>query len=232
MIGATKSSARVLTLACLVGWTASAGQPLTGHEPIVGKPCEGCEAVFQGMPKELSTVGRIAPRGEPGETMRIEGKVVYPDGTSAPGTIVYAYHTNAEGVYPRDERFRGQAAYRHGMLRGWAKADEHGRYRFDTVRPAGYPNSDVPQHVHMHVIEPGCCTYYIDDIVFKDDPRLTRDKLDQYSHGRGGSGIVMPRHDQHEIWLVERDIVLGEGVPDYSLGARQGDAADDATRRR
>ena len=229
---ATNSSTLALTLACLVGCTASEGRQVTGHEPIVGGPCERCEAVFQGLPADLSVVARIAPRGEPGEPMRIVGKVMHPDGTAASGTIVYAYHRNAEGIYPENERFRGRAAYRHGMLRGWVKADEDGRYRLDTVRPAGYPDSDLPQHIHMHVIEPGRCTYYIDDIVFKDDPRLTPDKLDQYTHGRGGTGVVTPRRDQGGIWLVERDIILGEGIPDYPTRAQQGDAADDATRRR
>ena len=144
----------MLTFACLVGCTASEGGQVTRREPIVGGPCEGCDAVFQGRPADLSFVARIAPTEEPGEPMRIEGKVMHHNGTAAAGTIVYAYHTNSEGIYPRDERFRGRAAYRHGTLRGWVKADEHGRYRFDTVRPSGYPNSDTPQHVHMHVIEP------------------------------------------------------------------------------
>ncbi len=88
------------------------------------------------------------------------------------GRIVYAYQTDRGGIYPRDESLRGLAAYRHGALRAWVTAGEGGRYRFDTVRPGGYPNSDMAQHIHMHVIEPGCCTYYIDDIVFEDDPRL------------------------------------------------------------
>ena len=228
MVRATNSSLLMLTLACLVGCTASEGTQVTGREPIVGGPCEGCDAVFQGLPADLSFVARIAPPGEPGEPMRIEGKVMHHDGTAAAGTIVYAYHTNAEGIYPRDERFRGQAAYRHGTLRGWVKADEHGRYRFDTVRPGGYPNSDMPQHVPMHVIEPGRCTYYIDSIVFEDDPRQTPDKLDQYAHGRGGTGVTTPRRDHGSIWLVERDIILGEGIPDYPTRAQQGDAVDDA----
>ncbi len=215
MIRATNSRIFVLMLACLFGCTASEGGQVTGREPIVGGPCEGCEAVFLGLPADLSSVARIGPRGEPGEPMQIEGKVMHHDGTAAAGTIVYAYHTNAEGIYPRDEKFRGQSAYKHGMLRGWVKTDENGRYRFDTVRPASYPNSDLPQHIHMHVIEPGRSTYYIDDIVFKDDPRLTPDRLDQYIHGRGGTGVVTPRRDQGGIWLVERDIILGKGIPNY-----------------
>jgi len=207
---------------------AHAAGGVAGHEPIVGGPCERCEAVFQGLPAEISSTSRIAPEGEPGEPMRIVGTVTLADGTPAAGTIVYAYHTDIRGIYPADEEFRGQAAARHGRLRGWAVADENGRYRFDTIRPAGYPNSTIPQHVHMHVIEPGRCTYYIDDIVFKDDPRLTPERLKSYKHGRGGAGAVEPGKDADGAWVVERDIVLGEEIPDYVRCAE----AENASRSR
>lgn len=183
--------------------------------PIIGGPCEGCEAVFEGLPHALSAVARIAPPEESGDPMRIEGTVRHNDATPAPGIIVYAYHTNKKGIYPKDEKLHGKAAYRHGKLRGWVQTDEKGRYRFDTIRPAGYPDSDMPQHVHMHVIEPGHCTYFIDSIVFDDDPRLTDDWRKQYSDGRGGKGVVNPRRGEKGLWHVRRDIVLGRGVPDY-----------------
>lgn len=182
--------------------------------PVVGLPCEGCEAVFQGMPEEPTSVARIAPEDEPGEPMRILGTVYGPDGDPAPGIIVYAYHTNARGVYPRDERFEGWAA-RHGELRGWAITDEQGGYRFDTIRPASYPNRDTPAHVHMHVIEPGCCTYYIASIHFEDDPVLDPGARKQSADGRGGSGLVDPERNADGVWIVRRDIVLGKGVPGY-----------------
>ncbi len=41
-------------------------------------------------------------------------------------------------------------------------------YRFETIRPASYPNTKFAQHVHMHVVEPGRCTYFIDGTVFTD----------------------------------------------------------------
>lgn len=94
------------------------------------------------------------------------------------------------------------------------KTDEQGRYHFDTIRPAGYPDTNIPQHVHMHVIEVGRCTYYIDDIHFEDDPRLTPAQKRQLNAGRGGSGLAMPRREDGG-WVVTRDIVLGAGIPGY-----------------
>jgi len=222
----------VLAICLAVGCAEPSKAQTAQPEPIVGLPCEGCEGVFEGLPAELSFASRIAPLGEPGEAMRIQGTVRDRQGSPASGVIVYAYHTNARGIYPTDDRAPSGAAARHGRLRGWARTDENGRFRFDTIRPGGYPNSDLPQHVHMHVIEIGRCTYYIDDVMFDDDPRLTASALHRLSSGRGGNGIVNPERDETDRWLVTRDIVLGQGVPGYPADAQQPVAADGAARRR
>ncbi|HEM45811.1 MAG TPA: intradiol ring-cleavage dioxygenase, partial [Alphaproteobacteria bacterium] len=159
--------------------------------PVVGGPCEGCEAVFEGLPAKLSSTARIAPVSEPGEPLRITGTVYGPEGEPAPGVVVYAYHTNVEGVYPPGTGLGGSAE-RHGRLRAWVITDAGGRYRFDTIRPAGYPGRDTPQHVHMHVIEPGCCTYWLTSVHFADDPRLDPGAQPE-GRPRGGDGIVEPR---------------------------------------
>lgn len=217
MTTAVRATRTVLLLLPLV-FALPAGVQVSGEEPIVGGPCEGCEAVFVGIPDDIATHARIAPADGPGEPMRIVGRVLRQDGIPVPGTVVYAYQTDAEGIYPRDPEMRGTPAYRHGRLRGWARADEDGRYRFDTIRPGGYPGSATPQHVHMHVIEPGRCTYWIESIHFTDDPRFNNEAADE--GGRGGRGVVTPERDESGIWIVERDIVLGEEVPGYSACGR------------
>ena len=178
------------------------------REPVIGGPCEGCELIFSGMPDELESQAQIASPAAPGESLIIKGTVSTPDGEPAEGIIIYAYHTNAEGVYPR-------SATRHGGLRGWVRTDENGSYRFDTIRPGAYPGRKEPQHVHMHVIEPGKCTYYIDSIVFADDPLLTAEKLEQRGPHRGGDGLCDPVKDEDGVWHVRRDIVLGSNIPGY-----------------
>ena len=177
-------------------------------EPIIGGPCEGCELVFVGLPENPSSIARIGPPDEPGEPMVIEGTVRTLDGNLAEGIIVYAYQTDQEGIYP-------VAATRHGRLRGWAKTDENGYYGFNTVRPGTYPSRDLPQHVHMHVIEPGVGTYYIDDILFSDDSLLTPERLNQLQEGRGGDGLANPKKDSGVGWKVRRDITLGLNIPGY-----------------
>lgn len=177
------------------------------REPVVGGACEGCEAVFEGMPPKLEWFSRIAPEGQPGKRMRILGVVRDQKNWPIPGIIVYAYQTDASGIYPK-------STTPHGGLRGWAKTDEQGQYGFDTIRPGGYPNSAIPQHIHMHVIEPGRVTYLIDDIVFSDDGRLTPENRKRYVTGRGGDGLVTPSLESGMLTVI-RDIYLGRNVPGY-----------------
>lgn len=194
-------------------------QPVTGDEPIVGGPCEGCELVFEGIPDTLYSQARIAPANEPGEPLRIEGRVLGPDGAPAPGTVIYAYHTDDDGIYPERGVWSERAERRHGSLRAWVRADEEGRYRFLTVRPASYPNSSNPQHVHLHVIETDRCTYWIDSIVFDDDPLLAPQSQQQRESGRGGNGVVSPERDGKGTWVVERNVILGQEIPNYPARA-------------
>jgi protocatechuate 3,4-dioxygenase beta subunit len=72
----------------------------------------------------------------------------------------------------------------------------------------------------MHVIEPGCCTYYLGDVLFRDDPVLTDQERREAEMARGGSGLTTPVRDPDGTWRVIRDIQLGAGVPGYDR-ARQ-----------
>jgi hypothetical protein len=125
------------------------------------------------------------------------------DGQPAARVIVYAYHTDREGLYP-------PAGNRHGRLRGWVRTDARGQFRLDTIRPGAYPSRQIAEHVHLHVIEPGVGTYYIDDLEFEDDPLNTRRRGAE----RGGKGLAMPVRRQG-IWHVRRDIVLGLNIPGH-----------------
>lgn len=188
--------------------TSSEVSPSAAREPVLGGGCEGCELVFEGMPARPGSRARIAPAEEKGEPLIIEGTVRRMDGTPVAGIVVYAYQTDAGGVYPK-------STTAHGRLRGWAWTDSAGRYRFDTIRPGAYPSRDNPEHVHMHVLEPGKGTYYIDDIVFEDDPLLTPERRTWMLRGRGGSGLTAPQKDERGTWRVRRDITLGKNISGY-----------------
>lgn len=182
----------------------------------VGGPCDGCEAIYEGMPRELRWQTRIAPEGESGEPMEISGVVVRSDGkTPAPNVVLYAYHTDASGIYPPVPAATGPAR-RHGRLRGWMKTDASGRYAFTTIRPAPYPGGGNPAHVHMIVKEPDVNEYWIDDIHFEGDSYLTAEVMKREGK-RGGPGLIaLTKRDG--VWVGQRNIVLGLDVPGYGNG--------------
>lgn len=182
--------------------------------PPVGGGCDGCEVMSVDMPAALSAESRIAPEGQPGEPLVVEGRVFRSDGkTPASGVIVYAYHTDATGHYP-PARSRDGRSVRHGQLRGWARTGADGRYVFRTIRPAPYPGRTMPAHVHIQIREPGLGEYYIDDVVFTDDPLVTP-QWRARAENRGGSGIVTPTRDAAGVWHARRDIVLGRNIPNH-----------------
>jgi protocatechuate 3,4-dioxygenase beta subunit len=181
-------------------------------ERIVGLPCEGCDAVFVGKPEAaaIATIARIAPPDEAGEALQWRGRTLDTNGKPVAGVIVYAYHTDASGVYPQESALRGTSARQHGRLRGWVRSDAEGRFGFDTIRPAAYPGRAIPAHIHVHVIEPGRCTYYLDDVNFRDDPLLTEATTSR--ERRGGDGVVDAKRGADGTWQITRDIVLGLDV--------------------
>lgn len=190
----------ILSAGLLLCWL----QSVLAQEPIIGGPCQGCEFVFVGMPEQLPSDARIAPPTEKGEPLLLSGTVYSTTGIPASGIIVYAYQTDAQGKYPKGSTW-------HGSLRGWAKTDSQGRYQFSTIRPQAYPGRTTPQHIHMHVIEPGKATYYIDDVTFSDDPLLTPAERNK-KNCRGGCGLATPVKNEQGVWLARRDLYLRVGI--------------------
>jgi protocatechuate 3,4-dioxygenase beta subunit len=66
----------------------------------------------------------------------------------------------------------------------------------------------------MHIVERGCTTCWIDELVFSDDPRLTPGARERIIQGYGGPNIGTPRKEG-KGWKVERDTLLGEKIKNY-----------------
>ncbi len=197
------------TFLSISGCTQSNKKP----DRVVGSSCEDCDMMFEGMLQNPSWQTTIAGPDEPGEPMIIRGTIYKKDGkTPAPAVILYVYHTDNKGLYsPAPKQ---AVAKRHGHLRGWMKTDQTGRYEFKTIRPASYPNSRNPQHIHPIVKEPTTSLYWIDEFLFDDDPVLSdQEKLNQQK--RGGSGIVSLKKNEKGVWVGRRDIILGMNIPNY-----------------
>lgn len=182
------------------------------HKPV-GGACEGCEAIYEYGEKTLINTDTLPDFRHTEPKLKLTGIVFQSDGnTPASDVILYVYHTDQTGVYPKkgDET---DWARRHGYLRGWIKTDQSGRYTFYTFRPSAYPDGSEPEHIHLTVKEPEKSEYYLDDFLFEDDPILTQDKRRALAN-RGGSGIGLPQI-KSGILTFHRDIILGLNIPDY-----------------
>lgn len=156
-------------------------------------------------PARLTSIARIAPAGEPGDALVINGRVFQTDGrTPAAGITVFAYQTDRTGVY--DVPSAGPHSWR---LKGWAVTDAEGRFTFNTIRPASYPNASVPQHVHLHLEGPNLPRRWTTELQFDDDPKIGARERDA-SKAAGVFGGVRPVTKRNGVDHVEINLRIEE----------------------
>jgi protocatechuate 3,4-dioxygenase beta subunit len=143
------------------------------------------DAGFARFAGTTSAKARIAPPSEPGTPLRIRGTLYQPDGvTPLAGALVFAYHTDRAGLYNNDN-----AAHRW-RLQGAARTGPDGRFEFETIRPASYPATRIPQHVHV-ALSTSEGRYHAGEWRFDDDPMLSAQE--RSASGRAGQfGWVCP----------------------------------------
>jgi protocatechuate 3,4-dioxygenase beta subunit len=108
----------------------------------------------------------VAESDEPGDRLIVTGRTL--DGTTpVAGVSIYVFHTDAKGQYARD--ISGPQAELSPRLHGALRTDEQGRYRYDTVRPAGYDSGAA--HVH-YVVKANGYKPRLLELRFEDDPFL------------------------------------------------------------
>lgn len=181
----------------------------------VGGSCEGCEAVYEcPVPFErLNETDTLPDFNDKGPKLEITGIIYHRDGkTPAKDVVLYVYHTDQAGIYPTRGNEEGWAK-RHGYIRGWIRTNEKGEYRFYTLVPASYPNSQNPKHIHPIIKEPGYSDYWIDEFLFEDDPLLPKEEREK-PRPRGGNGVLNPEF-RDGMLRAKRDIVLGLNVSGY-----------------
>lgn len=201
----------MILVVCVTLTTSSCAQ---SQNTQVGGPCEGCEAVNNYGNKVLKSTDTIYGFDTWPNKIRISGTVFKNDAkTPAENIILYVYHTDSEGRYPKHSTSKGWEK-NHGYLRTWLKTDVNGKYAFFTTRPASYPNSTIPQHIHITVKEPHINEYYIEDFYFADDPNITSNILNR-EKPRGGCGIVQLKGNK-TLRTATRDIILGLNIPNYN----------------
>ena len=182
---------------------------------LVGGPCEGCESIFEFGSEKLNSVDTLPDFKDEGPQLKITGTIYQPDGkTPAKGVILYIYHTDQKGIYVTKGDETGWAK-RHGYLRGWVKTNKSGRYAFYTLKPAPYPGRSNPAHIHPTILEPNGKYYWLHASHFSNDPMLTKKELSIESPRGGNSGLLLELKKESNLWVGNRDIILGKNIPNY-----------------
>ena len=205
----------VLTILTFTLLLSSCHAQSTKSKGLLGGPCEDCEAAldYKILNFEPGPSATIVGHDVFHPKLNISGTVFHQDGrTPAPNVILYIYQTNKGGIYePSNDPIGWER--RHGQYRTWVKTDAKGQYSFDSFRPGAYPNGIEPEHIHIYIIEPNKIPYYIDVVMFNDDPTLSQKDIDDQKF-RGGSGLIS-LHEKGGSFSGQRDIILGHNIPNY-----------------
>jgi len=148
-----------------------------------------------------------------GERIIVEGHVRDEDGRAVPNTMVEIWQANAAGRYnhARDQHDAPLDANFHGA--GRVFTDEHGAYRFITIKPGAYPwgnhhNAWRPNHIHFSLFGAGYASRLITQMYFPGDPLLELDPI----------FLATPDKLARQRLIAKFD--LGVGKPDWALGYR------------
>jgi protocatechuate 3,4-dioxygenase beta subunit len=130
---------------------------------------------FRELIKTNSTTDilKITTADEPGKKIRVLGSVTDKEGKPVTGAWVYLYQTDYRGWYAADAPhvLTNEGDMRHARLFGYVKTDANGKFELHTVKPSGYPRSDLPAHIHVQVNATGYKPYGT-EFLFDDDDRL------------------------------------------------------------
>lgn len=143
-------------------------------------------------------VTMVTPQ-EPGERLSLTFKL------GKAGQTIYAYHTDARGAYGKNgvhiQANSGDDKY--ARLFAYVKTGPDGSATLHTIRPAGYPRGELPQHVHFRVAPVAAGG---DEIWFSDDPRLTPVARERGRH----SAIIVTPLKTSQGWTAAATIQLRE----------------------
>ena len=148
-----------------------------------------------------------------GERIVVTGRVLDEDARPIPGTFVEIWQANASGRYAHDVDQHDAPLDPHFCGVGRVITDEHGGYRFLTVKPGAYPwrnhyNAWRPQHIHFSLFGPSFATRLVTQMYFPGDPLLALDPI--------FNSVPAPDARQRLVAAFDIDVTM----PEYALGYR------------
>lgn len=161
--------------------------------------CNWCGA--KEVPDDVTWKSTFVKENEKGEPLIISGTVYFSDEkTPASNILIYAYHTDIEGIYGREGETQ------HGRFRGWMLTDEKGRYEIRTIKPASYPNTTIAAHIHMTLTGMKFKEDWIDSVLFEGDKFISAREREKAGKKGGFDPILKLEKKADGILYGERDI--------------------------
>lgn len=116
----------------------------------------------------------VCAKDEPGIPVTVTGRITDGSNIAVGNVLVYVYHTDNKGWYSDTAgHVSGNGDDRgHARLFGYFKTNNDGSFTFNTIQPQGYPNSNLPQHIHFEVFNTNGEALMITELLFSEDPRL------------------------------------------------------------
>ena len=173
------------------------------------------------LDSDLTRNARI--NGEPlGERIIVTGRVLDENKRPVPNALIEVWQANACGRYlhkndqhdaPLDPNFTGA---------GRCITNEHGVYRFITIRPGAYPwpnhyNAWRPAHIHFSLFGPNFLSRLVTQMYFPGDPLQPLDPIFNSVDDEAARNRLVATYDHdnltEEMWALgfRFDIVLAGG---------------------
>ena len=148
-----------------------------------------------------------------GERIIVTGRVLDEDARPIRGTLIEIWQANAAGRYAHNVDQHDAPLDPHFCGIGRVMTNEHGGYRFMTVKPGAYPwrnhhNAWRPQHIHFSLFGPSFATRLVTQMYFPGDPLLALDPIFN----------SVPDVDARQRLVATFDIDVT--MPEYALGYR------------
>ena len=130
------------------------------------------------------------------------------------GAIVYAYQTDAKGVYAPEQEHAPR-------LRAFMKTDAEGRFQYDTIRPGSYPGTRNPAHVHHQAWGGGWPAQWLAELNFTDDPFLSAADRERSAAAGRFAWIHTPRQDGGKL-VIDLNLRLKAEGTTFGANVRHG----------
>jgi protocatechuate 3,4-dioxygenase beta subunit len=136
---------------------------------------------FRELIKKYAGTGtiKIVTENEPGKRIKVICTVKDNKGKPFAGALIYFYQTSAKGWYSDTAAhiLVNEGDHRHARLFGYAVTNNEGKIEIETIQPSGYPNSDLPAHIHISMWKNGSFVQGVPgELLFEDDKRLTEER--------------------------------------------------------